>query len=146
MLTDVARLDMRSLRPSPPLDEWSIFQGAHPHVLLVGPGASAKAAIVRLLPYLRAPVVHWHPGAVAEPTQPAKGALVIWDVDTLDRIQQRLLLAWMDSHAADVQVISVGERPVFPLVLREKFLDTLYYRLNMVCLTLANNLGAADVP
>jgi hypothetical protein len=71
------------------------------------------------------------------------GTLVVWDVDTLNRTQQELLLAWMDSHAVDLQVISVGEDPVFPLVLRKELIATLYYRLNMVCLILADNLGVA---
>jgi transcriptional regulator of acetoin/glycerol metabolism len=64
----------------------------------------------------------------------ATGTLVTWEVDTLDRRQQALLLRWMDSHAADVQVISVAPCPVFPLVLEGTFLPTLYYRLNTVCL------------
>jgi DNA-binding NtrC family response regulator len=78
---------------------------------------------------------------MAESTWQPTGTLVVWDVDTLDRMQQEQLLAWMQSHASDLQVISLGERPVFPLVLREEFSDRLYYRLNMVCLTLANNLS-----
>jgi hypothetical protein len=31
------------------------------------------------------------------------GTLVTWEVDTLDRLQQALLLRWMDSHPADGQ-------------------------------------------
>ena len=128
----------------PPLDEWSVFQATKPNALLIGPAADVKAAISGLLPYLRAPVVvHCHPRAMAECTWPPTGALVGWDVDTLDRTQQEQLLAWMDSHAADLQVISVGEAPVFPLVLRKEFIDTLYYRLNMVCLNVANHLAVA---
>jgi hypothetical protein len=126
-----------------PLDEWSFFQATHPNALLIGPAANANAAILRLLPYLRAPVVHWHPRAMAEFMWQPTGTLVVWDVDTLNRTQQELLLAWMDSHAVDLQVISVGEDPVFPLVLRKELIATLYYRLNMVCLILADNLGVA---
>jgi hypothetical protein len=122
----------------PRLDEWSVFQAAQPNALLIGPAANAKAAIFRLLPFLRAPVVHWHPRAMAEFTWPPTGALVVWDVDTLDRTQQERLIAWMDTHAAGLQVISVGKGPVFPLVLRQEFIETLYYRLNMVCLSVAN--------
>lgn len=124
----------------PPLDEWSVFQAAHPNALLIGPAADAKAAILRLLPYLRAPVVvHWHPRATAECRWQPTGVLVVWDVDTLDRTQQERLLAWLDSHGPDLQVISVAAGPVFPLVLCKEFIDTLYYRLNMVCLNVANN-------
>jgi sigma-54-interacting transcriptional regulator len=141
MLRSVSRFDMGFITQMPPLDDWSVFRGAHPHALLIGSEASADAAISQLLPFLRAPVVHWHPAAVADAALPATGTLVIWEVDTLDRMQQEQLLMWLDSLAADVQVISVGERAVFPLVVREQFLDTLYYRLNIVCLTLENNLA-----
>jgi|SRR6266853_5090070 len=123
-----------------PIDEWSVFEGAHPHALLIGSETSTNAAIARLLPYLRAPLMQWCPRAVKVPTQQTKGTLVIWDVDTLDRTQQEQLLTWMDSHDANVQVISTVKRPMFPLVLREKYLDTLYYRLNIVCLELEQGL------
>lgn len=73
------------------------------------------------------------------PPPTATGTLVIWDVDTLDRTRQEQLLTWIESHAADVQVISVAERPLFPLVLCDEFLDALYYRLNSVCVALATH-------
>ncbi len=71
------------------------------------------------------------------------GTLVIWDVDRLNRMQQDWLLRWMDRRFADVQIVSVAEHPVFPLVLREEFLATLYYRLNVVCLAEANSVEMA---
>ena len=126
------------VRPS--RNEWSPFRGAHPNALLIGSKASAlNAAISHLLPLLRAPVVHWHPRAVKEPPRQTAGTLLIWDVDTLDRMQQEQLCMWMESPASNVQMISVAERPVFPLVLREEFLDTLYYRLNIAHLQVATS-------
>jgi len=114
-----------------PTNERSIFR-AGPHVLLMGSDARVTAAIAGLRPHLPSPVVHWHPVAVMEPP-PASGTLVIWELDALDGLQQELLLLWMERHA-DVVVISVARSPVFPLVLAGKFLDALYYRLNMLCL------------
>jgi hypothetical protein len=114
-------------------NDWSIFRSAHPHALLIGSEASARAVIARLQRYLRAPLLHWQPQARTEPP-PMAGTLVIWDVRALDRMQQAQLLAWMDSHIEDGQVISIASAPVFPLALPEQFLDTLYYRLNILCL------------
>ena len=94
-----------------PTNERSTFR-AGPHVLLMGSDARVTAAIAGLRPHLPSPVVHWHPVAVMEPP-PASGTLVIWELDALDGRQQALLLLWMDSHA-DVVVISVARRPVFP--------------------------------
>jgi hypothetical protein len=126
----------------PQPDEWSCFRVAHPHALLIGSETWATAAMARLRPFLRAPLVHWHPSALVDPPH-ATGTLVTWEVDTLDRLQQALLLRWMDSHAADVQVISVAPCPVFPLVLEGTFLPTLYYRLNTVCLARPDSLNVA---
>ena len=116
------------------MDDWSLFRRTHPHALLVGSAASVDAALGRLLPFLRAPLSHWRPQAAREPPPDTTGTLVIWAVDTLDRARQEQLLAWMERCAPEVQVISVAARPVFPLVSSDDFLDTLYYRLNTVCL------------
>jgi hypothetical protein len=127
---------------SPQTDEWSFFLGAHPNALLIGSQTRVTAAMARLRPYLRAPLVHWHPSALVEPPH-ATGTLVIWEVDTLDQLQQELLLTWMDRHGADVQVISVAPCPVLPLVAEGTFLPALYYRLNTVCLALSDSLAVA---
>jgi DNA-binding NtrC family response regulator len=64
------------------------------------------------------------------------GTLIIWGVDALSPEQQRHLLAWMTGAGANVQIISISERQLFPRVWQKAFLDDLYYRLNMVCLAL----------
>jgi hypothetical protein len=122
---------------NPSTSEWWIFQGRHPHALLIGSAAQATAAVARLGPDLRAPLVHWDPATVVELPQ-ATGTLLIWGVDALDQTQQVRLLTWMDRHIADVQVVSIASHPVFPLVLAGKFLDKLYYRLNTVCVPLSD--------
>jgi hypothetical protein len=71
---------------------------------------------------------------------------VIWDVDSMDRTQQEQLLTWMDNCGALVQVISLVERRLFPLVLREEFLDTLYYRLNVLNVPLVGNSDVSATP
>jgi DNA-binding NtrC family response regulator len=65
-------------------------------------------------------------------TAPATGTLVLYGADTLDRQEQQDLLAWLDLTHGTVQVVSVSTRPIFPLVTQGLFLDTLYYRLNMM--------------
>jgi transcriptional regulator of acetoin/glycerol metabolism len=133
VLATVSLFDDSSTLIRPP-DDLSLFRGAHPHALLIGSAASAKAALGRLLPHLRAPLSHWQTQSAGQPPQETTGTLVIWDVDALARTRQEQLLAWMESRAPELQVISISERPVFPLVSSDDFLDTLYYRLNTVCL------------
>ena len=92
--------------------------------------------MARLGPQLRGPISHWRPAVATDPPRVTKGALIIWGVSTLDLEQQRHLLAWMTATGANVQIVSVAERPLFPLVRRKAFLDDLYYRLNMLCVSL----------
>jgi hypothetical protein len=117
------------------MDEWSVFNTAHPHTLIIGSETDVKARIADHLPRLRAPIVQWRSrGAVKRPL--ATGTLMIWDIDALDRAQQEQLVSWMDSHP-EVQVISIAEHPLFPLVVGGTFLDRLYYRLNVLCLSVS---------
>ena len=141
MPSNLSLCDKAPALTSPPVDDWSLFRGAHPAALLIGSASSATAALVRLRPNLRLPLVHWWPWAVGEPPQTTTGTLVMWDVDSLSERQQAQLLTWLESRVANVQVISISERPLFPLVQRKAFLDSLYYRLNVVCLELSNVEG-----
>ena len=136
MLQTQAPSDSFSSPASSSVDEWSVIRRTNLHVLLVGPAASVNPALARLRPHLRGPVSYWRPAVATEPPWTTRGALVIWDVDTLDREQQERLLAWMEGRGANVQMVSIAERPVFPLVWRKVFLEALYYRLNTLYVTL----------
>ena len=117
-------------------NESTLLKERHSHVLVVGVEQDLIPALARLRPYLRGPISQWRPAVSTEPPRATKGALIIWGVDSLDHEQQRHFLTWMDGRGANVQIISVAERPVFPLVRRKAFLEDLYYRLNMVCVAL----------
>jgi hypothetical protein len=119
------------------MDEWSVFNTAHPHTLIIGSEADVKARIADHLPRLRAPIVQWR-SRVPVKRPLATGTLMIWDIDALDRAEQEQLVSWMDRHP-EVQVISIAEHPLFPLVVSETFLDTLYYRLNVLCLSVSEH-------
>jgi hypothetical protein len=120
------------------IDEWCMFKAVHPNTLLIGSDEAADAVIAQHLPYLRAPLGDWRPRAAPEPEISA-GTLVIRDVDTLDAAQQEHLFDWLDRHSGGVQVVSVTETPLFPLVAAGAFLDKLYYRLNVVCMPLSSD-------
>ena len=120
--------------------DWRIFIEAQPHALLIGDEDLAQSLLAAYQRYLASPIVEWRPPAPLS-TLPS-GTLVIWDVDRLDGPQQRACLAWMDRHAAAVQVISIAARTVFPLVQARAFLPELYYRLNTICLPLTRNAVA----
>jgi hypothetical protein len=120
--------------------DWQIFLAAQPHTLLIGDEDVAESFLASYEDHLASPIVEWR--APTPLNALTSGTLVIWDVDRLDHAQQRACLAWMDRHAAAVQVISVAPRTLLPLVEARAFLPELYYRLNTVCLSLADE--AAD--
>jgi len=47
---------------------------------------------------------------------------------------QQRLVQWLEQHP-DAMVLSFTTHPIFPLVEQGKFLDRLYYRLNVMALT-----------
>jgi hypothetical protein len=118
------------------VDEPALFREWHPHVLLVGNDASISPVLARLRPQLRRPISQWRPGVTTDPPRVTSGALIIWGVDALSLEQQRHLLAWMTGAGANVQIISIADRHLFPRAWQKAFLDDLYYRLNMVCVVL----------
>jgi hypothetical protein len=93
-------------------------------------GPSAPTIVAAVTGSMRKPVQiqeTWNPN-----TAPTTGTLVLYNADRLDRQEQRDLLAWLDATHGTVRVVSVSARPIFPLVTQGVFLDTLYYRLNMM--------------
>jgi len=62
------------------------------------------------------------------------GALVLGNVCALDRHEQAALLRWLD--VGRKQVVSATAQPVFPLIARGLFDEALYYRLNVMRLSI----------
>jgi transcriptional regulator of aromatic amino acid metabolism len=60
--------------------------------------------------------------------------VVIDDVAALSPDDQHALLHWLDRHR-DAMVLSFAANPVFPLVTNGTFLEGLFYRLNIITLT-----------
>ena len=136
MLQSFAPPDTFSDTTARQADEPPLFREWHPNVLLVGDDASVSPALARLRPQLSGPISQWRPAVATDPPQVTSGALIIWDVGALNLDQQHHLLAWMTGAGANVQVVSIADRPLFPCVWQKAFLDDLYYRLNTVCVPL----------
>jgi hypothetical protein len=67
------------------------------------------------------------------PTVAKAGTMILHHVGDLTRDDQRRLLEWTDRAAGRTQVISTTPAPLLRYVLAGAFIDTLYYRLNTVC-------------
>ena len=106
----------------------------HPNILLIGPAAFALEALNSIEPAVPQPIVSWRPSETPEVPSGSFRTLVIHRVDTADAEQQQKLCAWFDARPHHVQVVSTALAPLYPFVEQGTFLETLYYRLNHVCL------------
>lgn len=104
---------------------------AQPNVLLSGPPDATHAFILAVTPYLQQPVLEVAADALLS-LPAAGGALILRNVDALDREQQLRLLGWLDDpRNGRTQVISITAAPLYAAVRTGTFLDCLYYRLNV---------------
>lgn len=104
------------------------------NLLLVGTDRLIQDVVKRLMPNLREPIQTWCPPDRLYLSAPQQlGTLILRDVDALRPIDQRCLLAWLELSAGHTQVISTSTTSLLPAVESNGFLDTLYYRLNVVC-------------
>ena len=138
---DVSESQTSSL---PSTAEWSrICTGRH-SVLLEGPRACTDAVLHLLKPDLGEPVTLKRSGPPLERYTSMRGALVVHDISALTGPEQDRLLGWLDDPHRRTQVVCTTTEPLFPLVARGLFDETLYYRLNVILLQLTRSPGRTD--
>jgi transcriptional regulator of acetoin/glycerol metabolism len=100
--------------------------------LLVRCGRADRETVrAALVSWCRPPVHICEPGRMTLPERPS-GTLLLADVATLTLAQQMDLYDWLEWAHNSVQVVSIACEPLWGLVERGKFLEGLYYRLNVV--------------
>jgi hypothetical protein len=123
------------------MHEWRFLLGSRTNVLVEGTNRAIDRVITVLSPHFRYPVrtcPRWTLGAT-----PAAGTLILREVETLNAEEQRDLLLWLEDAGVEVQVISVVPTPLFPRVVDGRFLETLYYRLNVLYIVADDSVGGA---
>jgi hypothetical protein len=104
------------------------------NLLFTGMDVVIENVLTVLGPELRQPLMTWHRGERLKlPPTAVAGTMILHNVGALAREDQRRLLEWTDRSAGRTQVISTTPAPLLRYVLAGAFLDTLYYRLNTVC-------------
>jgi hypothetical protein len=137
-------IDFRSRRP----EDWRQARAAYlsllligmPRVnlLLVGVDGMVWNVLGTLLIDLQEPITTWMPGQPLVLPPPAQaGTLLLHDLGMMTHEEQLRLLGWLEQAAGRTQVVSTAASPVLPRVRTGEFLETLYYRLNTVCVDLA---------
>jgi Sigma-54 interaction domain len=105
------------------------------NVLIAGRAASVRPVIDTLLSNVQKPIACWFSGEpLVLPAVDRVGTLMLTDVGAMGLHDQIQLLEWLARAMGRAQVISTTETPLLPRVRAGSFIDTLYYRLNMVYL------------
>ncbi len=123
-----------------PKDVLAQLRRQHPNLLLIGPTGFVNGALKTVEPLLLQPIVSWSPYDQRDIPDGSYATLVVHRIDTADGEQQRHLCEWFESRSRPVQVISTALAPLYPFVTAGTFIETLYYRLNHVCL-ISGTLG-----
>jgi hypothetical protein len=104
------------------------------NVLLVAPDGLAEKNVDALRPDFSQPLKVWRPGSrLVLPPDGHTGTLILQDVGAMARGDQRWLCDWLEVTADRTRVISTTPQPLLPLVEADRFFDTLYFRLNVLC-------------
>ena len=110
-----------------------------PNLLVLCHDRAPDAVLAPLMGSWRQPVrVCRLPGALMLPEDP-RGTLFLVDVGALMLGQQMKLYDWLEGPGRECQVVSIAREPLYPLVEDGRFMEALYYRLNVV------KLGAGAV-
>jgi hypothetical protein len=116
----------------------SLLTTGHRPALLVHCRDRSANAIVDSMAGWCAPPVHVVrlPGMLELPLAKT-GTLVVADASALTVPQQIELYDWLNAGRGGVQMVSVTSKPIWPLVEQGRFLEGLFYRLNVVTLEAA---------
>jgi len=105
-----------------------------PNLLVLCPDREADRVLAPLAASCRLPAqVCRLPGALVLPEDP-RGTLVLVDVGALLLGQQMKLYDWLEGAGRQCQVVSIARESLYPLIEEGRFMEALYYRLNVVCL------------
>jgi hypothetical protein len=122
----------------PPVEDWARLLAPYPTLLLVAPAAAADRILEVVIPHLRKPI-HVKDCIRAVSDWPEGGTLILRNVNALDAQHQAAMLRWLDESRDDTQVVSIAWAPVYPRVETGGFLEGLYYRLNVVTLSVESS-------
>jgi hypothetical protein len=120
--------------------EWELF-GLYPvNALLVGPSLITQQCLDMFRQQFRPPVVTVNPGApLSLPTAGEVGTIILHDVGALGPLDQQRLLEWIDMVYSRTRVITTSPTPIVPTMAEGGFLQALYYRLNILYITVSRD-------
>ncbi len=123
-------------------DDWRLFRLSRPNVLLIGPELDMDDAIASITGCPADSVACWTNRTAREPQDSSPDTIVVRNVMALDTAEQHRLNQFLEERLGGVRVIATTPEPMYSLVAQRRFLESLYYRLNIVCVE-STALGAS---
>jgi hypothetical protein len=115
-------------------EDWRLARMARLNLLLIHRTREIDNLLGLIARDLPKPIATWAPGErLVLPTFGHAGTMILRDVGSLTREDQRRLMKWLERAAGQTQVVSTTQAPLLPRVQAGRFDDALYYRLNTVC-------------
>lgn len=112
------------------------------NLLLIAPDGVVQFVLESLLLDLKEPIARWRAGErLVLPSPDQSGTLVLHEAGALSANDQIRLLDWLEQAEGRTQVVSTSTTPLLPRVHAGGFIDTLYYRLNTVCVDVTSSLS-----
>jgi hypothetical protein len=114
--------------------DWDLVSTSAVNVLLMGESVTTGAFVVAMRPHLVDPVVSIDcRDGLNLSSLPSRGTVILSDVEELALEDQQRLNAWLAAADHRARVISTSRASLFPMIEAGMFVDSLYYRLNVVC-------------
>jgi transcriptional regulator of aromatic amino acid metabolism len=131
--------------------EWRQFlieERRRPNLLISCTSDEIEPVVAMLMGLCARPVHTRNMPCVLNLPKGTTGTLLLWDVAQLTRRQQIELHDWITDRPENMQVISITSTALLPLVEDGRFLEALFYRINVLTLvvTVGNHRpgGQAD--
>ena len=132
------RAHNRQLRAESPISDEGLARFTKLNLLIMGADDVVGETVTSLWPYFVAPRIARRRGEPLRllPTSRLAGTVLIYDVHTLNRLEQDELHRWMDAGNDLTRVVSTTTQSLLPVLEAGAFNDDLYYRLNLLTLDL----------
>jgi|SRR5688500_6195331 len=119
--------------------DWDLVSSVETSVLLIGERGATGASVNAMRPHLVAPLVHIDcRDGLDLSSVPSRGTVILLDVDELALEDQQRLNAWLTRADPRPRVISTSRVSLVPMIDAGTFIESLYYRLNILRFDLTN--------
>jgi hypothetical protein len=118
-----------------PAVDWEALIATRVNTVIVGHEDAARGVWTAVWPTLQKPIYWVEADRLSLPRQ-STGTLILQGAHALSASAQLQVFEWLDRDARATRVLTATPHALYPLVERGTFLESLYYRLNMLLLIL----------